>query len=41
MKEMDLEVTSEFIVIAATLIEIKSKCLLPKNKEEKKSMKRI
>lgn len=35
MKEMDLEVTSEFIVIAATLIEIKSKYLLPKQKEEK------
>jgi segregation and condensation protein A len=34
MKEMDLEVTSEFIVIAATLIEIKSKHLLPKDKEE-------
>ena len=34
MKEMDLEVTSEFIVIAATLIEIKSKHLLPKSKEE-------
>ncbi len=34
MKEMDLEVTSEFIVIAATLIEIKSKYLLPKVKEE-------
>ncbi|MBZ9608371.1 segregation/condensation protein A [Clostridium estertheticum] len=34
MKEMDLEVTSEFIVIAATLIEIKSKYLLPKNKED-------
>ncbi|HEY5588625.1 MAG TPA: segregation/condensation protein A [Candidatus Paceibacterota bacterium] len=34
MKEMDLEVTSEFIVIAATLIQIKSKRLLPKNKEE-------
>ncbi|WP_125152283.1 segregation/condensation protein A [Clostridium rectalis] len=30
MKEMDLEITSEFIVIAATLIEIKSKELLPK-----------
>lgn len=30
MNEMDLEVTSEFIVIAATLIEIKSKTLLPK-----------
>ncbi|ATD55168.1 segregation/condensation protein A [Clostridium chauvoei] len=30
MKEMDLEITSEFIVVAATLIEIKSKKLLPK-----------
>ena len=34
MKEMDLEVTSEFIVVAATLIEIKSKTLLPKPKVE-------
>ncbi len=37
MKEMDLEITSEFIVVAATLIEIKSKHLLPKvktNEEE-------
>ena len=34
MKQMDLEITSEFIVIAATLIEIKSKKLLPKAKEE-------
>lgn len=34
MKEMDLEITSEFIVIAATLIEIKSKSLLPKAKVE-------
>lgn len=32
MEEMDLEITSEFIVIAATLIEIKSKVLLPKSK---------
>lgn len=32
MKEMDLEITSEFIVIAATLLEIKSKMLLPKEK---------
>lgn len=30
IKEMDLEVTSEFIVMAATLLEIKSKMLLPK-----------
>lgn len=34
MKEMDLEITSEFIVVAATLIEIKSKYLLPKPKKE-------
>lgn len=33
MKEMDLDITSEFIVIAATLIEIKSKSLLPKVKK--------
>ncbi|AYD41448.1 segregation/condensation protein A [Clostridium fermenticellae] len=34
MNEMDLEVTSEFIVIAATLIEIKSKTLLPKTNND-------
>lgn len=34
MKELDLEITSEFIVMAATLLEIKSKTLLPKPKEE-------
>lgn len=34
MKEMDLEITSEFIVIAANLLEIKSKMLLPKEKED-------
>lgn len=34
MEEMDLEVTSEFIVIAATLIEIKSRHLLPKPEED-------
>lgn len=33
-KVMDLEITSEFIVVAATLIEIKSKNLLPKVKVE-------
>lgn len=35
MKELDLEVTSEFLVMASTLIEIKSKMLLPKVKKEK------
>ncbi|MFL0251546.1 segregation/condensation protein A [Clostridium neuense] len=39
MKEIDLEVTSEFIVIAATLIEIKSKFLLPKSKDEEEEEK--
>ncbi|MVX65810.1 segregation/condensation protein A [Clostridium chromiireducens] len=34
MKKMDLDITSEFIVVAATLIEIKSKHLLPKIKKE-------
>lgn len=34
MKEMDLEVTSEFIVIAANLLEIKSRMLLPNYAEE-------
>lgn len=37
MKEMDLEITSEFIVVAATLIEIKSKHLLPKVKKEEEN----
>ncbi|NBI06610.1 segregation and condensation protein A [Senegalia massiliensis] len=31
MQELDLEVTSEFLLMAATLLEIKSKMLLPKN----------
>lgn len=31
MKELDMDVASEFIVMAATLIEIKSKMLLPSN----------
>ncbi|WP_297521286.1 segregation/condensation protein A [uncultured Clostridium sp.] len=34
MQELDLEITSEFIVMAATLIEIKSKSLLPKEIKE-------
>lgn len=37
MKEIDLEITSEFIVMAATLIEIKSKMLLPKSNEKEES----
>lgn len=34
MQELDLEITSEFIVMAATLIEIKSKTLLPVEKND-------
>ncbi len=33
MKEFDLDIASEFIVMATTLIEMKSKVLLPKVKE--------
>jgi segregation and condensation protein A len=33
----DLEISSEFIVMAATLLEIKSKMLLPKQKKEENS----
>lgn len=39
MKRQDLEVLSEFLVMAATLIDIKSRMLLPSNpdsEEEKK-----
>lgn len=34
MKELDLEITSEFLIMATTLIEIKSRMLLPKIKKE-------
>ncbi|SCY99067.1 segregation and condensation protein A [Alkaliphilus peptidifermentans] len=34
MQEMDLNVTSEFLVMVATLLEIKSKMLLPIEKKE-------
>ncbi len=34
MKEMDLEISSEFLVLAATLLQIKSKMLLPKSEDE-------
>lgn len=34
MDELNLEVTSEFLVMAATLLEIKSKMLLPQEKIE-------
>lgn len=41
MEEMDLEVASEFLVMAATLVEIKSKMLLPKQKKEDDSSQEI
>lgn len=34
MKDLDMEVASEFLVMAATLLEIKSKLLLPNTVEE-------
>ncbi|EOD01080.1 segregation and condensation protein A [Caldisalinibacter kiritimatiensis] len=34
MKDLDLEITSEFLVMAANLLQIKSKMLLPKNNEK-------
>lgn len=34
MKELDINVATEFMVLAAALIEIKSKMLLPKMKTE-------
>ena len=34
MKEMDLEISSEFLVLAATLLQIKSKMLLPKPEDD-------
>ncbi|KPU28115.1 chromosome segregation protein ScpA [Caloranaerobacter sp. TR13] len=34
MKDLDLEITSEFLLMAATLLEIKSKMLLPKKKDK-------
>ncbi len=39
MKEMDLEIASEFIVIAASLLEMKSKLLLPKTNEDEEDSK--
>ena len=38
MEEMNLEVTSEFLVMASTLIFLKSKSLLPKLEEEEEEL---
>ena len=34
MKELDLEISSEFLVLAATLLQIKSRMLLPRENED-------
>ena len=34
MKKMDLEVTSEFLIMASTLLYLKSKTLLPKETDK-------
>lgn len=38
MEEMNLEVTSEFLIMASTLIYLKSKSLLPKQNEEEEEI---
>ena len=36
MEQMNLDVTSEFLVMSSTLLYLKSKHLLPKNEEDEK-----
>ena len=38
MEEMNLEVTSEFLIMASTLLYIKSKSLLPTEEEHEKEL---
>ena len=38
MKRQDLDVLSEFLVMAATLIDIKSRMLLPKEEKEEETL---
>ncbi|MGN1299854.1 MAG: segregation and condensation protein A [Clostridia bacterium] len=38
MEEMNLEITSEFLIMASTLIYLKSKSLLPKQNEEEEEI---
>ena len=38
MEAMNLEVTSEFLIMASTLLYLKSKSLLPKQVEEEKEL---
>ncbi|AFA47756.1 segregation and condensation protein A [Acetobacterium woodii] len=40
-QDMDMDVASEFIVMAARLLEIKAKALLPKNEEEKEDAEEL
>lgn len=39
MQQLDLEIASEFLIMAATLLHIKSRTLLPSKKEEKEEEK--
>ena len=38
MEEMNLEITSEFLIMASTLIYLKSKSLLPKENEDEEEI---
>ena len=38
MEQMNLEVTSEFLIMASTLLYLKSKTLLPKDSEEEEEL---
>lgn len=40
MERLNLEIASEFLVMASTLIYLKSKSLLPKQEEEEKELTR-
>ena len=41
MEEEDLEIVSDFLIMAVTLLEIKAKMLLPKNEEVSWNIKDI
>ena len=38
MEEMNLEITSEFLIMASTLIYLKSKSLIPKESEDEEEI---
>ena len=41
LKEMDLDIASEFVVMAATLLEIKSQSLLPKKLKKENGIQKV